>query len=244
MKILALDLATTTGWAFLTDGKLIDYGIIKIELKDSNKNYPYNYTDCAKAIGYLCNILAGEKSPDHIVIEETNRQGKFGSRYSQKILEFIHFAVVEALSIPVNYMDTREWRKFAQVSISSEQRKQNRELTLAKREALHKTTLQHKIELAKKIAPKASNMGPKAKDLLRRKIEKKAIELAKVEMRKVKGLQLGKSAKVTFKHVSVSRANELFNTNFKMKDDDIADATLLGWGYYLKIRNKRSPNAN
>jgi len=35
--------------------------------------------------------------------------------------------------------------------------------------------------------------------------------------------------KITRKHVNVRRANELFSLDLKIKDEDIADAALLGW---------------
>ena len=44
---------------------------------------------------------------------------------------------------------------------------------------------------------------------------------------------LGITGKVTKKHLSVRKANELFALDFKMKDNDVAEAILLGVGFFL-----------
>lgn len=56
--------------------------------------------------------------------------------------------------------------------------------------------------------------------------EKTGQKLAKDEDGKVIG-------KITKKHVNVRRANEIFGLNLKVKDNDAADAILLGYGYYM-----------
>lgn len=59
-----------------------------------------------------------------------------------------------------------------------------------------------------------------------RKIKKETgARLAKDESGKILG-------KITKKHVNVRRANEIFGLDLKMKDNDAADAILLGAAYY------------
>jgi Holliday junction resolvasome RuvABC endonuclease subunit len=43
--------------------------------------------------------------------------------------------------------------------------------------------------------------------------------------------ELGLSGKITQKHISVRFVNALFKLEFKLKDNDIADAICLGWAY-------------
>ncbi len=77
---------------------------------------------------------------------------------------------------------------------------------------------------------------------------KPPIYLASSEWRKIMDLRLTKEQKkhnkdiksgiekkkVTVKHLAVQKANELFNLNLKMKDNDKADAILLGTAYLKK----------
>jgi hypothetical protein len=48
------------------------------------------------------------------------------------------------------------------------------------------------------------------------------------EILKINGKRAGK---VTKKHLSVIKCNELFDTDFLLKDNDIAEACLLGWAF-------------
>jgi hypothetical protein len=56
--------------------------------------------------------------------------------------------------------------------------------------------------------------------------EKTGLKLAKDGDGKIIG-------RVTKKHVNVRRANELFGLDLKLKDNDVADSTLLGYAYYM-----------
>lgn len=53
------------------------------------------------------------------------------------------------------------------------------------------------------------------------------------DVRKVDKKALGVAGKVTKKHLAVRKANELFGLTLKLKDNDIADALLLGTAYFL-----------
>ncbi len=49
------------------------------------------------------------------------------------------------------------------------------------------------------------------------------------EIYKVNGKRVGKKTK---KHLAVDKCNELFDTNFILKDNDIAESCLLGYAYF------------
>jgi len=235
--ILALDLSTSTGWATLKDGLPMEWGRIQIEPKQIPLRYPYNYVTCAREIGKSVLAVYTKYQPHQVVIEETNRAGRFTSRYSQKLLEFIHYAVVTELPInKINYMDTSQWRKVSQATLSQEQIRKNKEFTDAKDLAFFELKVRYAASL--KQTQTTEHVGPKAKDMSKKKIDKEADKLARQDMRSVKGHHLGKDAKVTFKHVSVSRVNELFGLTFELKDNDITDAILVGYGYH-KLKKGR-----
>ncbi len=71
------------------------------------------------------------------------------------------------------------------------------------------------------------NKEEKKQNVEVRKQRKKKIKVAKDSEGKRIGL-IGK------KHVNVRRANELFNLNLILKDEDRADAVLLGYAYFLE----------
>lgn len=65
------------------------------------------------------------------------------------------------------------------------------------------------------------------------RINKKLKELAKTspELAKQKRKELGVKGKRTKKHYAVDMVNDTWKLGFKVKDNDIADAILLGWAY-------------
>lgn len=77
---------------------------------------------------------------------------------------------------------------------------------------------------------------------------KNPVYLASSEWRNIIGLRLSKDQKnhnklvkikkeknkITTKHLAVLKANELYNLNLKLKDNDLADAILLGTAYLKK----------
>ena len=94
MRVLSLDLATCTGWAILESKesavRLVDYGNFKV--KRSSRFYPYSYIIAAKEVAEDVESIYNQHCPDYIVVEDTN---KGQQRYTQKFLEFIHFAVFD-----------------------------------------------------------------------------------------------------------------------------------------------------
>lgn len=146
---MALDLSLKAGWASLEesdDGKveLKTYGKLHplIPLKDALKQYgyPWGYTFVAWSIADQVANLVWTQRPTHIAIEETN---KGRARYTQKVLEFIHHAVLTMLRDRADfdargrvfYINTSDWRSNLGQTLSREDRKSNDRLSKAKRNA-------------------------------------------------------------------------------------------------------------
>lgn len=147
-KILALDISTSSGYAVLQSHN----GDISISAKGTIINpkkveeygkYPFNYLDSADSMASRLFELVEEWSPDAIILEETN---KAKSRYTQKILEFIHCMFLnyishyEGLLSKVFYVNTSDWRKKVGVELTKEEKKQNAKLSKAKSKAGGKIT--------------------------------------------------------------------------------------------------------
>ncbi len=190
MKVLSLDISTNTGYALLDFERacpLLWGNVWNEEKVDTFGPYPYSYLYAADNLAdKICDLVYKHK-PDKIVIEETNK-GK--SRYTQKILEFIHCCVLHkiagtGLKNEVFYISTSDWRRAVGIELTKEQKKANAKLSKAKSKAGGKLTPAQKKELG------------------------------------VKG-------RITKKHVAVIEINKRFNLNFAQKDNDIAEAILLG----------------
>lgn len=135
MRILALDISTSSGWALLEDGRLLAAGSIKTPGPSAiDVSYPVNYWHAADIMaGRLVDKMVACQ-PDTIVIEETNGSK---SRYTQKILEFIHCALLYHLMgkgwrDKIVYINTSDWRKVVGAHLSKEDKKQNAQLSKAK----------------------------------------------------------------------------------------------------------------
>lgn len=125
MRVLVFDISTSTGWALL-EGELgnipriIETGtIVNDEPVSTYGEFPYSYVHAATSIAlrivqkYQAFVKTGV---DVVVIEEINKPGRFGNRYAQKILDFIHCLVLSQFCwekpIPkVVYINTSDWRK-------------------------------------------------------------------------------------------------------------------------------------
>jgi hypothetical protein len=147
VKILALDLSTHAGYA-LMEGEpglrptLIKHGTIDLGKKPTQFGpYPLCFV---KAADHIVKRLMEEvvlpSTPDVIVVEETN-PGR--NRYSQKILEYIHYSFVswvcESLDLGyhpgVVYLDTGSWRRTLGLKMNPEQKRANAKLSRAKSKA-------------------------------------------------------------------------------------------------------------
>jgi Holliday junction resolvasome RuvABC endonuclease subunit len=162
IKILALDISSHAGFAvveaelqeatkvFVLGGgteivppqkpttKLVHYGIVgKSQAVNGYGAYPWSYHEVASNIATPLFHLVLEHGPDAIVIEETNL-GK--NRYAQKLLEFIHFAFLNAVRTSaykdrVIYLSSSEWRRALGLVMTKDQKKANAKLAKAKKEA-------------------------------------------------------------------------------------------------------------
>lgn len=236
MRILSLDLSTKTGWALFENGKLLCFGQIKTTKKINElfPDYPYNYLALAKDMASEIKKKVLSSNPHKIIIEETNK-GK--NRYSQKILEFIHNEVIEELlQYEIHYMDTSEWRKLLGITLDKEQRKDNREINSVRKNEFDRHYLQALDDL--KINLQTDLAGAKNKreeNKIKKNYESLARDKAKKIMKSFRYKENGKvKGKIGTKQLSVAFVNEHFNFQFKLKDNDIADAICVGLSYLRK----------
>lgn len=144
-NILALDLSTSTGWSYFKGTQLVDYGSIVLKVPDldykdphANPNYPYNLIDTANKIAEkIYEDLAVKYDIGIIYTEETCK-----SRHpiSQKILEFIHYAVCSKFrdKIKIVYVRNNTWRKASEVYLRKDEKKQNLQVNKIKKKTGNK----------------------------------------------------------------------------------------------------------
>jgi Holliday junction resolvasome RuvABC endonuclease subunit len=140
--VLSLDLSTKSGWALFENGKYKSSGALeRVSVVDFNVNdfpnkspsYPFNVLDAAEKVCDLVRALLSETNPDHIVVENTV---KGQNRHTQRILEFCHYAVLTEIrkrETPLTYMDPSEWRSIVQLRLTSEDKKNNKEVSKGKK---------------------------------------------------------------------------------------------------------------
>jgi Holliday junction resolvasome RuvABC endonuclease subunit len=162
MKVLALDISTSTGYSVQKhDGKveLLEQGsIVNDKRIEDFGAYPFSYYHAAKNMARLIQDQIAKHKPDAIVIEETNGSR---SRYTQKILEFLHYAVLDRLvdsKIKIVYINTSDWRKSVGGMLSKEDKKQNAKVAKAKQKA----KVNGKLDL-KKFSALKKEMGVRGK---------------------------------------------------------------------------------
>jgi Holliday junction resolvasome RuvABC endonuclease subunit len=135
---LALDVSTKTGYAILKQDKatqeiiLIDHGCKQLVKKIAEYGeYPWSYLYASRDLVVQLTELVARINPDVVVVEETN---KGQNRYSQKILEFLHNTLLVsldkyrqgALTPPVFYLSTSEWRKVLDQRLSKQDKINNK----------------------------------------------------------------------------------------------------------------------
>ena len=141
MRVLGLDLSSKTGYSILNDGKLEEYGLIKVEIVNFNVNdfpnlvpeYPINLINAANEMADKIEGLVLLKKPDSIVIENTV---KGRNRNTQRWLEWLHFAVVSKFiknNWTINYLDPSQWRSILSMRLSKDDKKNNSEVNKGKR---------------------------------------------------------------------------------------------------------------
>lgn len=210
MRILSLDISSSTGWAFLSTQEgpsSLQYGCIALPKRARDyAKHPWGYYSAANALAKLLGEKITELSPlDVIVVEETNGGGR-SSRWSQKFLEYCHFAFLKRyhslwydlqdVDLPSDmsklvYINTSEWRRVTETKLSKEDKNRNARLSRHRRAAW---------AVGKKLSYQ----------------EKQAIGIA---------------GKTTIKHVAIRRVRELYGIDLLAKDDDPADAILLLHSY-------------
>lgn len=236
MKVLGLDLSTKTGWSVLDrapDGSigLVEYGRLVV-LPDSSVEYPFNMIECSKSIANKLSVIAELHSPNAIIIEETNK-GK--NRFSQKQLEFIHFAVAEKLrGQRLIYVDTSAWRKTLNVNLNGDELQQRKDFKTAKRERQKQAEDEvwvflkdaYEVDLKSVTGKRDQKRIKKAYDFWRRDLARESLAYRAV---KKEGQRIHNVSK---KDASVRRVNEIFCTNFELHDHDICDSICLCAWYY------------
>jgi len=160
MKVVSLDLSNSTGYAILVDGSLAGHGVVKsTSPAEVFRCHDYSYIERAKSVSALCKELILKEKPDMIAIEQTN---KSKSRFTQKQLEFIHYAVLEDLrefKDSVVYIDTGAWRRGLGIVSTKEDAKHN--ALVKKKLARGKLTPKHR---AVRWANETYNLSLKLKD--------------------------------------------------------------------------------
>lgn len=135
MRILALDISTKAGWAFLHESDL-QFGSLKLDHPViAFGEYPWSYDKASEVMASQLHELVLRFEPHVVIIEETNL-GK--SRYAQKMLEFIHKAILTKLrDFPgkVIYLSTSSWRQALGLTMTKEDKKNNAKLSKAKKVA-------------------------------------------------------------------------------------------------------------
>lgn len=130
MKTLGLDISSTrTGYAVIIDGVLIHKGLIT-GIKPDCPNVVEDFVFIQRAQFMANEILKIITSvwPDNIVIEQTNLGN---SRTDQKLLEFVHYAVLSRILEVgkrdiTRYVDTSRWRSVLQIKLNAVQRAHNK----------------------------------------------------------------------------------------------------------------------
>ena len=238
MKILCLDLSTNTGWCVINSRGVVAFGNIRHKVigDETSQDYPLNFINMSHKIAKDISNLVFAHQPEVIVIEETNK-GK--NRYSQKQLEFIHYAVNDLLKHPsfmVSYLDTSEWRKLLGLSLDKEQRVRNNEVK-KQRVDLMKSLIKEYDFNHQQDCFFINNMITGKRDQKRawKEYNEKRTEWVKQKMKPFRSKIDGKTVgKIGVKNLSVDYVNKLFDLKFKKKDNDIADAICLGVAFYKK----------
>lgn len=166
MKILGLDMSTSCGWAVLDNLELVKSGLVNVKNNFSHDHMKqevedYQFIDKANLVAKHIAVIVQCHKPDFIYIEQTN-SGSF--RTSQKMLEFIHYAVLQILKVIgfsaiVRYVDTSAWRARHAIYLSKEDKKNNKMVSQGKKRG--RVTKKH---LAVRWANNAFNLSLKLKD--------------------------------------------------------------------------------
>ncbi len=145
MKTLGLDISSTkTGYAVNTDGVLVSHGLI-VGIKPSMPGLAEDFTFLKRAQHMAKEIykIIVAVQPDMIFIEQTNLGN---SRTDQKLLEFVHYAVLSMITDmerdkQTRYVDTSQWRSVLQIKLDKDQRLNNKLVKIGAKKG--KVTFKH-----------------------------------------------------------------------------------------------------
>jgi hypothetical protein len=144
VRVLSLDISTSTGWASIdTDvgPPSLQYGTIVLPKRARDyASHPWGYFLAAKELAKLLLARVEAQPIDVLVVEETNGAR---ARFTQKVLEYCHFAFLDAFfAQPVGrglvklvYLNTSEWRKVTDTKMTKEDKNRNAKLSRHKRNA-------------------------------------------------------------------------------------------------------------
>lgn len=139
MYVVSIDLSTKPGYAVFFNGKLQSSGTLFADKKTGDfGSYPYNYMYLAQHTvnKIMEQVIKPILHSDHrplVVLEETTASSQ---NYSQKILEFIHLALLQVLRIyyiEVRYIRDGAWKRLVGATQSKEERNHNARLSRYKK---------------------------------------------------------------------------------------------------------------
>jgi hypothetical protein len=212
--ILSLDVSTKTGYACVEydeDGikKIHDMGVLEQIPQPKGFSYPLSYVVWA-------NIVYGT------IVEKVLRKHSNASHLvveetakgskdnmSQKILEFIHFQLA-------NYVDPY-------IDMGS----------VGPREHPYQTIRYFMTEEWRRITGCQQNAEEKKHNAKRSRLKKKQ---GGTVIKDENGKRLGR---VTKKHVTIRKMNEIFDLDLILKDEDIADALGLNYARYMELKDAK-----
>lgn len=250
MRIIGLDLSTKTGWAVLDDSVLQTYGLVTVETRSFSLPYPSNLCAAAQSMGSslidtIRPFIDGARHAGRVVevvIEDTNL-GPDSQRYAQKILEFIHCQVVGVLlkeGIVPRYVDSMVWRKHSGALMDPAHREHNASLIAAKEKEIEAAEVRVQEIVDRKYAPKIA--GCTSKKVLREILRDMKSERKQLIADATKSIR-APAGKITYKHLSVHRANQLFGINLSLAENDIADAICIAYSRFAGniVSKERQP---
>lgn len=232
--VVGLDLASRTGFAVFKDGVLAEHGALAVDVTKFGP-YPMNIVRAAKQLAFdigamLDSATEGLAIGDiSVVVEDSNKCFK-SSRHTQKVLEFIHMAVLARLlehGYRVQYVDTGAWRAKLGIGLSGADRARNAAIAAQKRqeEPLIKAKVKEMIDRKFQPLVSALRLGDEAGAA---KLKRQAADEAKQLTRYFKG-QSKARGKRSLKHVAVEYVNARFGKGFRPEQNDIAEAILIAF---------------
>lgn len=214
MKLLGLDISTKAGWAVLDSVEsgppaLRAYGLVEKTKANVLEYGPYPecYRRAARDIASQLLKLIGEHRPDVVVIEETN-QGD--NRYTQKLLEFIHKEVGDGWDT-----GSASFEVEVPCTVSPEMHK--------------KDFYPRVVYISTGIWKQALGLKKPKEAKLNDQLMKRAKEMASTgacSLNEAKK-KLGIRGKWNKKMLAVGYVNENYGLDFKLKDNDKAEAICL-----------------